>query len=802
MRVLLSEKFKQYTILNMNKLTKIFGLPYVLWWLPVIVITVFFYPVLFGGKLIFGVAHGISEDLPIHFWFGEAIKSGSWGINHLYFGGVPSYLSQMDLLHPIPFLFYKLLKPISAYYWLIALSVMGQWYCFYLLSRKLKISSLSAIFASFVWIFSQWNIQLGGLEAIGLFLVSVPLLFFLVIKISEGRHRFWYALLTAAALAPNWVFSLTQTTLYLATFLILFSLFLDYQTKKFDFLKYGNTLICAGVILLSVAIVFPIIKADYAIYSLGFRSGGLSYQETFKDYFNVFDFVHFVSPFLILPFINTEYTHFYISILPLLLIFLTWKIWNKDPHIRFFQWMAFLTIITAVEYSPIFYILSKFPIFNLFRGSGKFIFLSTFSMAVLAGFGLDTLKEGHGFNLFVQIARVYKKALIVLGSVVVAINLLNYFAFETLASIGFKVFMRFGYSHTLQREPFYYTDKVKDLLDSWFYQFSFSNVEVWLVIITLVSTGLIIAGLIKGKISVNSFSVLAILITVSSSFFIWHRYYAFVSVSILQPVPAVQFLMEHEDSRYRTLSFNLGIESYKKLGLEHKNPEKYFKFETSNLISDVSMFYGIETLNGHEAFLTQRQNFFADFTGQFATQTIGLDEKKKIFESKIDLLSVMNVKYIISSLPLGQPFIKRFESVITDTSIPLYIYENPRALPKVYFAKSAKYLEENLSDDILRNKLAEVSDFRREILVECDSCKENLLNSGGTINFESYKPDETVLNVENKKNSWLVFSNSYLPGWKAWIDGGEVRIYRANYFWQTIQVPAGEHEVVFRYKIL
>src|SRR3989344_5855000 len=262
-------------MLKMIKLTKIFKSPLILWWLPVASAIIFFYPVLFGGKLIFGVAHGISEDLPIHFWFGEAVKRGSWGINPLFFGGVPSYLSQMDLLHPIPFLFYKFFKPISAYYWLITLSFVGQWYCFYLLSRKLKISSLSALFASFVWVFNQWNIQWGGLEAIGLFLVSVPLLFFLVIKISESKQGFWYALLAASVLAPNWVFSLTQTTLYLATFLILFAMFSDYQTKRFDLLKYKNTFIWIGIILLSVAMVFPIIKADYAIYNQGFRSGGL-----------------------------------------------------------------------------------------------------------------------------------------------------------------------------------------------------------------------------------------------------------------------------------------------------------------------------------------------------------------------------------------------------------------------------------------------------------------------------------------------------------------------------------------------
>ncbi len=787
----------------MNRFGKIFRIPYVLWWLPFVAVTVFFYPVLFGGKLAFGVAHSTAEDLPLHFWFGEALRSGSWRINPLYFSGVAPYLSQMDMLHPITLFFYKFLKPISAYYWVIALSFAGQWYGFYLLSRKLKISALSAVFASFVWIFNQWNIQWGGLETIGLFLAWVPFLFFLTIKISEGGHKFWYAILAALVLAPNWVFGLTQTTLYLATALVVFAAFLDFQKNRFQLLKYKNTIICAAIILLSVVIVLPVIKADYAIYSLSWRNGGLSYQDSFnKDYYNVFDLVHFVSPFIILPFINTEFTHFYLGILPLLLIVLAWKVNRESYFVRFFQWMTVLTLGTAIIYSPVFYILTKVPVFNSFRGPGKFLFLTTFAMAILAGFGLDALRESRGLKFFSRIAGFYKKFLIVFGLAVVAINIIYYFAFETLIRVGFKVFMRFGYAHTLQREPAYYIGKVKELLNSWFYQFSFSNVEIWLAVITLVSTGLIIFLLLKNKVSTAAFSVLAVVLVYFSSFFIWHRYYSFVPASVLNPTPVIQFLINHKDDQYRALSFNIGIESYKKMGLEYKNPEKLLKFEIATFRTDEFMYYNIETLNGHEAFLTKRQEFFSDFNSQFATQKLTLDEKRKLFESKIKLFSMMNVKYILSSLPLGKPFIKRLDSSVIDTQIPLYVYENPDVLPKIYLAKSTLYLNENLSDDAVMRKLLEIKNFKAETLIECGDCQENLSGGRGVVRLESYKPDEILLEVENKNNSWLVFSNSFLPGWRAFIDGKEVKIYRANYVFQAIQVPAGNHKILFKYKIL
>ena len=780
---------------------KAFELPHILWWMPAVAILGFFYPILFGDMLLSGVAHGISEDLPMHLWFAEAMRSGAWAINPFYFGGVPSYLSQTDMLHPVSFVFYKLLKPLTAYYWIIALSFLGQWYSFYLLSRKLNMSQLAAVFASFVWIFNQWNIQWGGLEAIGVFLATVPLIPFLIIKINEGKRVWLYALLAVAVLAPNWVFSLTQTTLYLAAAMMAFALFLDFQKKGLNLAGYKTTLIWLAIIFVSLAAVFPIIKADYAIHSISFRSGGLSHEETLKDYYNGFDLIHFVSPFTVLPFLNTEYTHFYMGILPILLVILAWQKRSENIYVKFFFWLAILALIAAVKYSPIFFVLSKLPAFNLFRGSGKILFLTTFSLAVLAGYGLDALRRAEGLAVFSRVARLYKRLLIALSVIIVAANLLYYFAFDLLSRIGFRIFMRFGYDHTLRKEPTYYFDKVTALLGSWFRELSFSNTELWLAIITLALTGVLVALLTKGKLAVGTFSILAILLTYGSSLMIWHKYYQFIPASVLDKTPTVQFLLEHLDYRYRALTFNIGLESYKDMGLKYDDPRERYQFEAATLVSDLGMIYGIETLNGHEAFLTLRQQFISEFNSQFATQKITLDQKKDLFQSKIPLLSMMNVKYVVSSLPLDAPFVKRFESDIVGTRIPLYMYENPNALPRIYFATSSAYIPEDLLDSELRNKIDEIRDFGEKTLIECDDCAA-AVGSSGKVALKSYKADDIQLGSENKGDQWLVLSNSYLPGWRAFIDGKETKIYRANYLFQAIKVPAGKREIVFKYKII
>jgi uncharacterized membrane protein YfhO len=46
----------------------------------------------------------------------------------------------------------------------------------------------------------------------------------------------------------------------------------------------------------------------------------------------------------------------------------------------------------------------------------------------------------------------------------------------------------------------------------------------------------------------------------------------------------------------------------------------------------------------------------------------------------------------------------------------------------------------------------------------------------------------------------LVLSDNYYPaGWQAYVDNQPVKTYRANYCFRAISVPAGTHQVEFRF---
>jgi len=62
-----------------------------------------------------------------------------------------------------------------------------------------------------------------------------------------------------------------------------------------------------------------------------------------------------------------------------------------------------------------------------------------------------------------------------------------------------------------------------------------------------------------------------------------------------------------------------------------------------------------------------------------------------------------------------------------------------------------------------------------------------------------YDNDEVILQVTSGKPGILVMSDLYTPDWRALIDGRLVKLYRANYTYRAVLVPAGQHAITFSY---
>lgn len=74
-------------------------------------------------------------------------------------------------------------------------------------------------------------------------------------------------------------------------------------------------------------------------------------------------------------------------------------------------------------------------------------------------------------------------------------------------------------------------------------------------------------------------------------------------------------------------------------------------------------------------------------------------------------------------------------------------------------------------------------------------------DAGDTISLVTYKANELVYRAVTGKERLAVFSEIWYPaGWKAYIDGKEVPIIRANYVLRALILPPGTHEIIFRFR--
>ena len=133
------------------------------------------------------------------------------------------------------------------------------------------------------------------------------------------------------------------------------------------------------------------------------------------------------------------------------------------------------------------------------------------------------------------------------------------------------------------------------------------------------------------------------------------------------------------------------------------------------------------------------------------------------------------------------------------------VLENKKVLPRFRFVKDIKGINE-ISEirDILweRDIIYEKDrfDISKTVIVEnLDFPERRFEVQDPEIKINKYKNNEINITTFNKDDGFLVFSGTYFPGWKTFIDGAETTIYVTNGIMQGIYVPEGEHEIVFKY---
>jgi hypothetical protein len=136
------------------------------------------------------------------------------------------------------------------------------------------------------------------------------------------------------------------------------------------------------------------------------------------------------------------------------------------------------------------------------------------------------------------------------------------------------------------------------------------------------------------------------------------------------------------------------------------------------------------------------------------------------------------------------------------------VYENARALPRAWLASEALAFDGEATLGVIRKgRLPEGSRWEplRTALVEPGA--ETAVPAGGAVGAAgggaevvAYEPNRVDVRTKAAAPSILVLAENHYPGWRAYLDGRRVDLLRVNYAQRGVVLPAGEHEVSFRYR--
>lgn len=129
------------------------------------------------------------------------------------------------------------------------------------------------------------------------------------------------------------------------------------------------------------------------------------------------------------------------------------------------------------------------------------------------------------------------------------------------------------------------------------------------------------------------------------------------------------------------------------------------------------------------------------------------------------------------------------------------VFERPMALPRAYAVGEARYFLE--PDEVLAVLTGPGFDPRRQVLLEgpgSDRSSETLALEEASVEIVVDEAEEVVVSVSMSAAGFLVLSDLYYPGWRAFIDDREVEIQRANYLFRAVELETGRSRIRFVYE--
>ncbi len=124
------------------------------------------------------------------------------------------------------------------------------------------------------------------------------------------------------------------------------------------------------------------------------------------------------------------------------------------------------------------------------------------------------------------------------------------------------------------------------------------------------------------------------------------------------------------------------------------------------------------------------------------------------------------------------------------------VVHNDDALPRAYRVRGWQLADPERAFRHIRDG---DFDFRVAALLDEDPGFASVAGPLEPAQIVSYEAERVVVESEGDGDGLLVLTDSYYPGWRAFVDGEPARILRANGLHRGVRLPPGRHRVVFEY---
>jgi hypothetical protein len=702
---------------------------------------------------------------------------------HVLFG-FPQLADQDVLaLHPLNLILLLPLKPhvalssfVVAHY--ILAGILG-----YALARSLQIGRAGAFITGVT--FALGGYLMAQLTNLPIMTGSVwlPLILMLFVKALETM-RPAYAILCGGAIALQILAAHPQVVFY--------SLFMLGSYGAFRLIRLGRDKDIAVpekrrtmILLLSLMAIAVLVGLFLAAIQIAatWELKGLSPRATGLSYYTMTTYS--LPPYNLLTFVFANilgnpvfgYTgeqtfgelHAYVGVLSLMLSLWAWSRRKRDPHVAFFTILAGGALLLALgRYTPLYHILLHVPGFNFFRAPARWLFLVSFSLSLLAGYGFDALagsRSGPESRRFAIFWRTLSWANLGISFVLLAGLIFAEQASRALTSVGGGLLSEEALGRGLllvqglTRLPLIQVSEDPST--------TVSSLNPALLYVLLSNAGFLLIHLWnRRRIKAGTFQATMISLIVVDLLL--------TGGTTINPVRDASYFERQVEST-TFLRQNSGL---------HRVFPPVYGDDVENLVDNIPIMYDLYSVRGHASeLILERYKAFIEVLPQRAA-----------------LLNLAGVKYVLlEEAPAFPGFVR------VDAGTGPEIHENTTVLPRAFVVHRSELIPS--PGAVLERLLSDDFDPSQTVILEepsPDLDQRGLPSTSDLHGAEitSYAPHRVVIEADLEADGFLVLSDTYYPGWRAFVDGREEEIYQADYLFRAVFLGQGEHVVEFRYSPL